>query len=820
MYDASLNDAATLASAGVIGGDTVVFSGTSSTFADKNVANGKTVSVVGISASGTDAGNYTLNNASATTTANITPLAITVAATGVNKVYDASLNDAATLASAGVIGGDTVVFSDTSSTFADKNVANGKTVSVAGISASGADAGNYTFNTTALTTANIAPLAITVAATGVNKVYDASLNDAATLASAGVIGGDMVVFSGTSSTFADKNVANGKTVSVAGISASGTDAGNYTLNNATATTTANITPLAITVAATGVNKVYDGSLNATATLASTGVIGGDTVVFSDTSSTFADKNVANGKTVSVLGILASGTDAANYTLNNAMATTTANITQLGSVTWTGPAIGGSWSNPANWAGGAIPDLSNVANVVIPNGSNVTFDSTVAGPVNLNQLSSGGLTVNSGTLNIATGLSLQNYNQTGGSVAGTGSFAVTNAFAQTNGTLSMGRSIAITQVAGPVVLGNITAGGALTVIAPGNISQGADTALLASGPSTFNSTNGGINLGNNGNALTGVVTANGNGITLNNSTTPLDIVLTDAGASSLTTTGSLIVSGSENGLTTNAGATSFGTDTDTGNLTTKSTGPINLGTLTVGGNLLVNSGNSNVTATGPLKVAGSTDIASGAGSITLVNAGNTFGGSVTTSGYSTYITGTGVPAAVIVPLVPIVPVQTSTPTFTIPPVLAMPTTSVVTSVGTNAGTGTATAPGVQLQLVALGDISSSNAADSSAIIGAGVTGGFVSVKTFDSMSVSVGSTFSFTLPADTFKYSDAKVAVVVEAKLLNGEPIPSWLTFDTSTLRFSGTPPKGQENLEIALIARDSSGGEARTKVQLNFTGTK
>jgi hypothetical protein len=128
---------------------------------------------------------------------------------------------------------------------------------------------------------------------------------------------------------ADKNVANGKTVTVSGITDGGADAGNYTLNNATATTTANITPLAVTVSATGTNKVYDGNVTDIVTLASGGVLAGDTVSFTDTSAVFADKNVANGKTVTISGITDGGTDAGNYTLNNATATTTANITPLG-----------------------------------------------------------------------------------------------------------------------------------------------------------------------------------------------------------------------------------------------------------------------------------------------------------------------------------------------------------------------------------------------------------------------------------------------------------------------------------------------------------
>ncbi|SUX88695.1 Uncharacterised protein [Chromobacterium violaceum] len=327
-YDATVNASVTLSSSGVLAGDTVNFADTSAAFNNKNVGNAKPVSVAGISASGADAGNYTLNNNTATTSANITPLAITVNATGQNKTYDATVNDTVTLSSSGVLAGDTVNFSDTSATFANKNVGNAKTVSVSGISASGADAGNYTINSTATTSANITPLAITVSATGQNKTYDATVNDAVTLSSSGVLAGDTVNFADTSAAFNNKNVGNAKPVSVAGISASGADAGNYTLNNSTATTSANITPLAITVNATGQNKTYDATVNASVTLSSSGVLAGDTVNFADTSAAFNNKNVGNAKPVSVAGISASGADAGNYTLNNNTATTSANITPL------------------------------------------------------------------------------------------------------------------------------------------------------------------------------------------------------------------------------------------------------------------------------------------------------------------------------------------------------------------------------------------------------------------------------------------------------------------------------------------------------------
>src|SRR5206468_5488950 len=57
----------------------------SSTFADNTAANGKPVTVLGVTLSGTDAGNYTVSQPSGLT-ANITPRPITVKATSISRV--------------------------------------------------------------------------------------------------------------------------------------------------------------------------------------------------------------------------------------------------------------------------------------------------------------------------------------------------------------------------------------------------------------------------------------------------------------------------------------------------------------------------------------------------------------------------------------------------------------------------------------------------------------------------------------------------------------------------------------------------------------
>jgi len=218
-------------------------------FADSDhvvIVTGKIVTLAGAGLSGADAGNYVLDSV-ATTTADIYALHITGSFTASNKIYDATT--AATITGrtlSGVLGTDVVSYVGGTANFSDKNIGNGKIVTATGLGLSGTDAGNYTVNTTATTTANITPRAITGSITAANKVYDG--NTAATILTrtlGGVIAGDVVSYVGGTASFADPYVGTGKTVTATGLSLFGTDAGNYTVN-ATATTTANVTPYSAT----------------------------------------------------------------------------------------------------------------------------------------------------------------------------------------------------------------------------------------------------------------------------------------------------------------------------------------------------------------------------------------------------------------------------------------------------------------------------------------------------------------------------------------------------------------------------------------------
>jgi hypothetical protein len=156
-------------------------------FADKNAGSDKTVTVNGITLGGTDGGNYAIA-AGQTTTADIAKRAIIVGATGTDRVYDGTKTDAVSLATTGILGGDTVTFTGTGS-FADKNVGTAKTVAVTGIAASGDDAGNYSYNATANTTATITPATLTYRADGASSWAGQMPGDLNGTVS-GLVGGD------------------------------------------------------------------------------------------------------------------------------------------------------------------------------------------------------------------------------------------------------------------------------------------------------------------------------------------------------------------------------------------------------------------------------------------------------------------------------------------------------------------------------------------------------------------------------------------------------------------------------------------------------
>jgi hypothetical protein len=207
--------------------------------------------------------------------------------------------------------------------FDNKNVGADKTVVISGFTLSGEDSGNYTITGQTVTTADITQKPLTALYTGIDKVYDALTTADVTGFSMDIFDEDTVTFN-QSADFTDKNVGTDKTVNVAGIFISGTDAANYSLQNLTASTTADITPKAIAISGiTASDKVYDATTDTTVyTANASGWIEGDVVSVSATG-TFVNKNAGTYKTVTLTSTYTCS-DLLNYTITD-QATTTADI---------------------------------------------------------------------------------------------------------------------------------------------------------------------------------------------------------------------------------------------------------------------------------------------------------------------------------------------------------------------------------------------------------------------------------------------------------------------------------------------------------------
>ena len=74
------------------------------------------------------------------------------------------------------------------------------------------------------------------------------------------------------------------------------------------------------------------------------------------------------------------------------------------------------------------------------------------------------------------------------------------------------------------------------------------------------------------------------------------------------------------------------------------------------------------------------------------------------------------------------------------------------------------------------------------------------------STAEDAVYSYQIPANTFADVDTGDTLTYEATLANGDPLPTWLSFDASTRTLSGTPLNGDVGLiDVKVTATDSAG---------------
>ena len=315
---------------GVVGMENVTLIGGSATFDNRNIGIGKDVTGTGLVLGGDDKGNYTLKSDSLATKASITAKELTGSFTAADKVYDG--NRGATITGRfvdGVVGTEDVTLVGGSAQFDTKDKGVAKDVTGSGFVLGGADKGNYTLKSDALSTkASITAKELTGSFAAADKVYDGNRDATITGRSlAGVVGTEVVSLVDGSAQFDTKNVGAGKDVTGTGFALGGDDKGNYTLKSSTLAAKASITAKELTGSFTAADKAYDGNTAATITgRFLTGVVGTEAVTLTGGSPQFDTKDVGAAKDVTGTGFALGGADNANYTLKSSMLGTKASIT--------------------------------------------------------------------------------------------------------------------------------------------------------------------------------------------------------------------------------------------------------------------------------------------------------------------------------------------------------------------------------------------------------------------------------------------------------------------------------------------------------------
>jgi Ca2+-binding RTX toxin-like protein len=112
------------------------------------------------------------------------------------------------------------------------------------------------------------------------------------------------------------------------------------------------------------------------------------------------------------------------------------------------------------------------------------------------------------------------------------------------------------------------------------------------------------------------------------------------------------------------------------------------------------------------------------------------------------------------------------------------------------------------------ISDGNGGTDTAIVNISINPPVVEVLPINDQSIQEDTAFSFTLPSDIFT-SPSGSPLTYQANLGKRSELPSWLTFNSQTLTFSGTPPADYVgSFEIYVTATDESGATAQDSFTL------
>ena len=282
-------------------------------------------------------------------------------------------------------------------------------------------------------------------------------------------------------------------------------------------------------------------------------------------------------------------------------------------------------------------------------------------------------------------------------------------------------------------------------------------------------------------------------------------------------GTVNVLGGNDVTLNDANAMTLGTVTTTGKLTLNSAGTLNLGTSKVGGNLSASSGNGNITQIGALIVVEGSVLNAGTGSILLNNAGNTLANGVTVIADNSLIVGDKAAAdkAAADKAAQDAVSQRASKTGQGQVVTALDNAAMPAPLVLNAEISSNVAVSSTTNTTNASSTGSANSSAASGINSSGVTVDLLSVSSASTTMMAavslpkgastVGVGFSFALPEAIQALAQQRSQTVdPQPSLPDGSPLPAWLSFDVSTLRFEAQAvPTGAFPLQVLVTVAGS-----------------
>ncbi|SEE58064.1 autotransporter-associated beta strand repeat-containing protein [Rhizobiales bacterium GAS188] len=668
----------------VSGGGTLILSSAQNNFNGLSVSGAGTVISVGtdnnLGAGGVALGNGTAIKftAGGTYTRNVTVAGDPTFDTSGNTVtYTGQITDGAGPGDVEVIGGGTLVLTNTGNSYSGGTVVKANsTLSIGSDNVLGNTIGTLTLGDattggTLQTTATFTMNRAVTLASGGSIFAPAS---GTTLTEAGIIGGSggltlngpgTLVLSGAN-TYLGGTSINAGTLSVSGDGNLGNAAGGLTFNGGTLRTTATFTMnRAVTLAAGGGSFAPSGGT----TLTEAGIIGGSgaltvsgagTLLLTNANTYLGGTNI-NAGTLSVSADNNLGDAAGGLTLNGGMLQTTASFTTGRSVTLGiggafAPAIGTTLTENGVIGGSGALSVNGAGTLVLTS-ANTYQGGTI---INIGTLSvsadtdlgdaAGRLTINGGTLQTTGSFATSRAVTLG---AGGGSFAPTFGTTLTESGVIGGNGGLSVNGAGMLVLTNANTyqggtninAGTLSVSADNNLGNAAGSLTINGGTlqatATFTS-NRAVTLGAGGGSF-----APTNGTTLTASGT-----IGGTGGLTMNGAGTLVLSGANTyfgGTTINAGTVSMSADNNLGNAaggltinggTLQATASLTTGrgiTLGAGGGSFAPAFGATLTASGLITGVGGLTV-NGPGTLVLTNAANNYAGGTAVKGNGTLSVG--------------------------------------------------------------------------------------------------------------------------------------------------------------------------------------